>query len=80
MNFENHNFSYFLKERKNEYINRKVYYQFRTGISTVVRSWDSPMYAFPPSTVQRNHSKNASAETHAFHKTSLTPWKSPHVD
>ena len=42
-----------------------------TRISTVLSSWDSPMYAFPPSTFQRNRQKNAFAKTHAFQKTEL---------
>ena len=54
--------------------------RIRTQMLTVLSSRASPMYAFPPSIVQRNLKKNAFAKTQAFHRASLKPRKYQHSD
>ena len=47
-------FHIFSKKQKPRIKTQKRNYQFRTRISTVFSSWDSPIYAFRPSIFQKN--------------------------
>ena len=54
MHCRNHRVSYFFSKNKKTLTNiEKGDYQFRGRISTVLSSWNSPMYAFPSSQFQQ---------------------------